>query len=58
MRRALLWLRRTGIGLAGAVIVSLPAGIWLWQDRNSIEDIDLRRNGHLAWCHDIAFRRW
>ena len=42
MRRALLWLRRTGIGLAGAVIVSVPAGIWLWQDRNSIEDIDLR----------------
>ncbi len=42
MQKALLWLRSTGMGLAGAVIVSVPAGIWLWQDRNSIGDIDLR----------------
>lgn len=42
MKKAFHWLKRTGIGLAGAVIVSLPASTWLWQDRNSIKDIDLQ----------------
>jgi L-ascorbate metabolism protein UlaG (beta-lactamase superfamily) len=42
MKKMLFWLKRTAIGLAGAVLVSIPAGIWLWQDRDSIEDIDLR----------------
>ena len=42
MKKVFFWLKRTAIGLAGAVLVSIPAGIWLWQDRGSIEDIDLR----------------
>ena len=42
MKKVLFWLERTAIGLAGAVLVSIPASIWLWQDRNSIEDIDLQ----------------
>ncbi len=41
MKKALLWLRRIGIGLAGALLASIPASIWLWQDRSSIDDIDL-----------------
>ena len=58
MRRALLWLRRSGIGLAGAVIVSVPAGIWLWQDRNSIEDIDLRTAAAVAAGADTVTVTW
>lgn len=41
MKKALLWLRRTGYGLVAAVLVSIPAGYWLWQERDSIDDIEL-----------------
>ena len=41
MRKALIWLRRTGIGLAVAAIVLIPGSIWLWQDRPSIDALRL-----------------
>lgn len=42
MRKALFWLKRTGIGLAVAVIVIVPASLWLWQDRPSIDALRLQ----------------
>lgn len=36
------WLKRTAFGLFAAVLVSIPAGIWLWQDRPSVAEIGLR----------------
>jgi len=42
MRKALFWLKRTGIGLAAAVIVIVPASLWLWQDRPSIDALRLQ----------------
>lgn len=42
MEKALLWLRRTGIGLAVAAVVIIPGSIWLWQDRPSIDALKLR----------------
>jgi L-ascorbate metabolism protein UlaG (beta-lactamase superfamily) len=42
MKKALLWLKRAGIGLAAAVIVIIPASMWLWQDRPSVDQIKLQ----------------
>lgn len=42
MKKALIWLRRTAIGLLAAVLISVPAGIWLWQDRPQIAQIKLK----------------
>lgn len=42
MKRSLFWLKRTGIGLAAALIVIIPASMWLWQDRAPIEQLKLR----------------
>ena len=42
MKKALFWLKRTGIGLAAAVIVIVPASLWLWQDRPSIDALRLQ----------------
>ena len=42
MRKALIWLKRTGIGLVVAVIVIVPASLWLWQDRPSIDALRLQ----------------
>ena len=42
MRKALFWLKRTVIGLAAAVIVIVPASLWLWQDRPSIDALGLQ----------------
>ena len=41
MRKVLIWLKRTGIGLAVAAIVLIPGSIWLWQDRPSIDALKL-----------------
>jgi L-ascorbate metabolism protein UlaG (beta-lactamase superfamily) len=41
MKKALLWLKRIGVGLLVVALISVPAGIWLWQDRDSIDDIEL-----------------
>jgi L-ascorbate metabolism protein UlaG (beta-lactamase superfamily) len=41
MKKVLFWLKRTGIGLAAAIIVIVPASLWLWQDRPSIEALKL-----------------
>jgi L-ascorbate metabolism protein UlaG (beta-lactamase superfamily) len=42
MKKALFWLKRTGIGLGAAVIVIVPASLWLWQDRPSVEALRLQ----------------
>jgi len=42
MKKALLRLKKTGIGLVVAVIVIIPGSMWLWQDRPSIAEISLR----------------
>jgi L-ascorbate metabolism protein UlaG (beta-lactamase superfamily) len=42
MKKALFWLKRTGIGLAAAIIVIVPASIWLWQDRPSLDALKLQ----------------
>jgi len=41
MKKVWLWIKRTGIGLTAAVIVIIPASMWLWQDRPSIEELRL-----------------
>ncbi|MFQ5549103.1 MAG: MBL fold metallo-hydrolase [Woeseia sp.] len=41
MRIVLLWLKRIGIGLAGGIFVSVPATMLLWQNRDSIWEMDL-----------------
>ncbi len=41
MRKALFWLTRTAIGLAAIIVVTIPASIWLWQERPSIEQLKL-----------------
>ncbi|MFQ6004163.1 MAG: MBL fold metallo-hydrolase [Woeseia sp.] len=41
MGTVLRWLRRIGIGLAGGIFVSVPATLWLWQNRDSVWDLDL-----------------
>ncbi len=43
MKKALFWLKRTGIGLAATVVVIVPASYWLWQDRPSIDALKLQR---------------
>jgi L-ascorbate metabolism protein UlaG (beta-lactamase superfamily) len=42
MTKLWLWLKRTSIGFAVAMIVTASTGVLLWQDRDSIEDIDVR----------------
>ena len=42
MKKALFWLKRTGIGLAAVVIIIVPASLWLWQDRPSIDALRLQ----------------
>jgi L-ascorbate metabolism protein UlaG (beta-lactamase superfamily) len=42
MRNALIWLKRTGIGLAVAALVVMLAAIWLWQDRPPMEALKLQ----------------
>lgn len=41
MKKVLRWLKRTCVGLTFAIIVSIPASVWLWHDRDAIRDIDL-----------------
>ena len=42
MKKALFWLKRTGIGLAAVVIIIVPASLWLWQDRPPIDALRLQ----------------
>ena len=37
----MFWLKRAGIGLAAAVLVTVPASLWLWQDRPPIDALNL-----------------
>jgi L-ascorbate metabolism protein UlaG (beta-lactamase superfamily) len=41
MKKALIWLRRTFFGLIAAIIICVPASVWLWQDRPSVDQIGL-----------------
>ena len=38
----MIWLKRTGTGLAVAAIVVIPGTIWLWQDRPPVEALKLQ----------------
>ena len=42
MSKALFWLKRISIWLTAAAIVISRASMWLWQDRPSIEQLNLR----------------
>ncbi len=42
MNNALLWLKKIGIGLAAVVVVTVPAVLWLWQDRPPVDALKLR----------------
>jgi len=39
MKKTLLLLKRISLGLAGGIFISVPATMWLWQDRDSIQEI-------------------